>query len=207
VVRPVVCAGLCCSLSFSGLNLFFNGDGSTPGISVFGQLGATSFLPNPSSTILRPRPETWPRPFPSRPLPVAKRARSDPSACWYCHPRGPELDPDQRRAWNQDHSNGEWLRSERDGGSLWRPYRCRTVLYCDHLQYQRFLRGDRRGAATPLRSHGRVRAGLKSGKLGAATLLVTPEVAMSPEIGGPGGTVTAYSLGFGANERQLDSMR
>ena len=42
--------------------------------------------------------------------------------------------------------------------------------------------------------------GLKSGKLGAATLLVTPEVVMGPEIGAPGNTVTAYSLGFGANE-------
>ncbi len=43
--------GLCCSLSFSGLNLFFNEDGSTPGISVFGALGNTSFLPNPSGTL------------------------------------------------------------------------------------------------------------------------------------------------------------
>ena len=42
--------------------------------------------------------------------------------------------------------------------------------------------------------------GLSSGKLGAATLLVTPELLISPAIGAPGGTVTAYGLGFGANE-------
>ena len=43
--------GGCCALPFSGLNLFFDGNGSTPGISVFGPLGSPSFLPNPSSTL------------------------------------------------------------------------------------------------------------------------------------------------------------
>src|ERR1019366_8716802 len=43
--------GPCCSLSFSGLNLFFDGNGSTPGISVFGPLNTSGFLPNRSSTL------------------------------------------------------------------------------------------------------------------------------------------------------------
>jgi hypothetical protein len=43
--------GPCCNLSFSGLNLFFNGNGSAPGISVFGPLSSSSFLGDPSSTL------------------------------------------------------------------------------------------------------------------------------------------------------------
>jgi hypothetical protein len=37
--------------SFNGLNLFFNGNTSAPGISVFGQLNSSSFVPNGSSTL------------------------------------------------------------------------------------------------------------------------------------------------------------
>lgn len=42
--------GPCCSLKYSGINLFFDGDNSTPGISVFGALNTTSFLPNANSS-------------------------------------------------------------------------------------------------------------------------------------------------------------
>jgi hypothetical protein len=38
--------GPCCTLSYSGLNLFFDGNNSTPGISVYGVLNTTNFLPN-----------------------------------------------------------------------------------------------------------------------------------------------------------------
>jgi hypothetical protein len=43
--------GGCCTLPFSGLNLFFDGNSSTPAISVFGPLGSPIFLPNRSSTL------------------------------------------------------------------------------------------------------------------------------------------------------------
>jgi len=43
--------GPCCNLSFSGLNLFFDGNSSTPGISVFGPLNTSFFVPNSSSTL------------------------------------------------------------------------------------------------------------------------------------------------------------
>jgi hypothetical protein len=44
--------GPCCSSSLSaGLNLFFDGNSSIPGISVFGALNSRSFLPNSSSTL------------------------------------------------------------------------------------------------------------------------------------------------------------
>jgi hypothetical protein len=42
--------------------------------------------------------------------------------------------------------------------------------------------------------------GVTSHKLGAATLSVTPVMAMNPASGAPGGATTAYGLGFGAGE-------
>ena len=42
--------------------------------------------------------------------------------------------------------------------------------------------------------------GVSSHKLGAATLSVTPALATNPGTGAPGGTTTAYVLGFGARE-------
>ncbi|MGA3044277.1 MAG: hypothetical protein ABSF54_26170 [Bryobacteraceae bacterium] len=39
------------TFSFDGLNLFFDGNDSTPGISVFGALNGSRFLPNSSSTL------------------------------------------------------------------------------------------------------------------------------------------------------------
>jgi hypothetical protein len=42
--------------------------------------------------------------------------------------------------------------------------------------------------------------GLSSGKLGAATLFVTPALAMNPGSVAPGGTTEAQALGFGAGE-------
>ncbi len=38
--------GPCCTLSYSGLNLFFEGNNTTPAISVFGVVGSTGFQPN-----------------------------------------------------------------------------------------------------------------------------------------------------------------
>jgi hypothetical protein len=38
--------GPCCTLSYSGLNLFFKGNNTTPAISVFGVVGSTGFQPN-----------------------------------------------------------------------------------------------------------------------------------------------------------------
>lgn len=43
--------GPCCTLSYSGLNLFFDGRSTTPGISVFGPLSGSSFLPDKSPTL------------------------------------------------------------------------------------------------------------------------------------------------------------
>ena len=43
--------GPCCNLTFSGLNLFFDGNGAAPGISVFGPLNTPSFRPDSSSTL------------------------------------------------------------------------------------------------------------------------------------------------------------
>jgi len=42
--------------------------------------------------------------------------------------------------------------------------------------------------------------GVSSHKLGAATLSVTPALAMNPATGVPGGSTAAYSFGFGAGE-------
>jgi hypothetical protein len=42
--------------------------------------------------------------------------------------------------------------------------------------------------------------GVSSRKLGAATLFVTPDLAMNPASGAPGGSTTAYGFGFGSGE-------
>jgi hypothetical protein len=46
-------SGPCCtsSESFTALNLFFDGNSSTPGISVFGALNSPSFVPDANTTI------------------------------------------------------------------------------------------------------------------------------------------------------------
>jgi hypothetical protein len=43
--------GPCCTSSYSGLNLFFNGDSANPGISVFGQVGSPGFRPTKRATL------------------------------------------------------------------------------------------------------------------------------------------------------------
>jgi hypothetical protein len=43
--------GPCCNLAFSGLNLFFDGNGSNPAISVFGAVNTAGFRPDSSSTL------------------------------------------------------------------------------------------------------------------------------------------------------------
>lgn len=42
--------GPCCTLGYSGLNLFFDGNNATPGISVFGVVRSAGFLPNANSS-------------------------------------------------------------------------------------------------------------------------------------------------------------
>jgi hypothetical protein len=42
--------------------------------------------------------------------------------------------------------------------------------------------------------------GVSSHKLGAATLSITPDLAMNPATAAPGSTTTAYVLGFGSSE-------
>jgi len=42
--------------------------------------------------------------------------------------------------------------------------------------------------------------GQSSGKLGAAAFFVTPALVMSPGIVSPGGTTSAFGVGFGAGE-------
>ena len=43
--------GPCCNLAFSGLNLFFDGNGSNPAISVFGAVNTAGFRRDSSSTL------------------------------------------------------------------------------------------------------------------------------------------------------------
>jgi hypothetical protein len=41
----------CCATGANGLNLFFDGNNSTPGISAFGAINSTGFVPDGSSTL------------------------------------------------------------------------------------------------------------------------------------------------------------
>jgi len=224
-------AGPCCSLSFSGLNLFFDGDGSTPGISVFGALGNTSFLPNPSGTLSlegNPVSGSGKSFYSSGGLTVVVTGYNwndsatppgDVCQAFSFTPASGDAPSTfgsfsllvlPSAALSLSPSSGTPGGKITLTGSGFNP--SETVeIYGGHIGVAPLFTvttSNTSGffevtAAEPQHPYGPTDVyalGLKSGKLGAATLLVTPELPISPVIGAPGGTVTAYGLGFGANE-------
>ena len=219
------------SFSFNGLNLFFDGNNSTPGISVFGATNSSNFLPNGSSSTLT-----------LQVTPVAGSGRASYSAdgvivvltgyefhtpatppgdvCQgYTFAAAPGDVADYFGSFTLQVFPAAALSLSQTGGS---PGTKLTItgsgfaatetvdVYAGHIGATPLstTTTDSSGSFTviprePQLPHGPIdfyAVGLSSGKLGAATLSVTPGLLMNPGAGAPGGTTTAHVLGFGAGE-------
>jgi hypothetical protein len=222
-------AGPCCSLSFSGLNLFFDGDSSTPGISIFGALNTTSFLPNSSSTLslgVNPVAGSGRSFYTSAGVTVVltgydwNDSATPPGDVCQAFTFNPGDAPCAFGSFsllvlpaatlNLAQASGSPGTKITLAGSGFNPSET-VAIYAGHIGVAPLFTITAANASgsfdvtalEPQHPYGPMDVyalGLKTGKLGAATLLVTPELLMSPAIGAPGGTVTAYGLGFGANE-------
>lgn len=223
-------SGLCCTLSYSGLNLFFDGNGSAPGISVFGALDTTSFLPDGSSTLSL----------------AGVQAQGSGTAFYtsggvtvvltgydWNNSATPPGDVCQAFTFTPEPGNvpsafgsftlevwpaASLILSQTGGppgtelttsGSGYAPNE-KVALYVNHIGGAPMLVGtaDASGAFTtsarePQLPYGSVdfyAVGLTSGKLGAASFFVTAAMLVSPHTGVPGDTLTARGVGFGAGE-------
>jgi hypothetical protein len=224
-------SGPCCtsSESFTALNLFFNGNSSTPGISVFGALNNLSFLPDSNTTITLEA------------APVAGSGTSFYNSGSVIvvlggydanEPATPpgnvaqpfEFSPGDSLSFFGSFSLQVWPAaalslSQASGspetkitltGSGFAP--TETVeIYAGHIGLPPLFTTtttDASGAFTvsarePQHPYGPMdvyAVGVTSHKLGAATLSVIPVLAMNPATGAPGGTTAASSFGFGAGE-------
>jgi hypothetical protein len=195
-------------LPFSGLNLFLDGNGSIPGISVFGPVGSPGFLPNPSSTL-------------------SLEGNSIPgSGTSFYRSAGVVVVL----------TGYEWNNSATPPGDVSQPFAFTPNPYGDASAFGSLTltvwpaatlslsqtRGGHLGAppifasattdtsgsfsvaaAEPQHPYSPMdvfAVGASSRKLGAATLSVTPDLATSPSTASPGGTTKAYGFGFGSGE-------
>jgi hypothetical protein len=224
-------AGTCCALQFSGLNLFFDGNSTNPGISVYGPLNTGSFVPDSNSTVSLPG------------NPVAAAGTSFYSAAGviavlteydWNNSATPPGDVCQPFAFTPD-SGGEagpfgsftvqvWEAASLSlsqtsgapgtkltftgsgfdadetvviyGGTLGAPPAIATATTDAGGSFSATAREPQH----PLGPMDVFAVGLASQKLGAATLHVTPALAMNPERVAAGGSTSANVLGFGAGE-------
>lgn len=224
-------SGPCCSSSesFTALNLFFDGNGSTPGISVFGALNSPSFVPDANTTIT----------LEAEPVPgaatsfynagseivvmsgyVANAPATPPGDV--CQPF--EFSPGGSLSFFGSFSLQVWpaaaLSLSQASGSPETEITlsgtgfaaAETVqIFAGHIGAPPLFSTaatDATGsfsvtAGQPEHSYGPMdvyAVGVRSRKLGAATLSVVPDFVISPQVGVPGGSTMLYSLGFGAGE-------
>jgi hypothetical protein len=218
------------SFSFNGLNLFFDGNDSTPGISVFGATNSSNFLPNGSSTLTLQGASVagsgsasysadgvtvvltgydWNTP-----------ATPPGDVCQgYAFAPAPGGVADYFGSFTLQVYPAATLRLSQTGGppgteltttaSGFAPGE--TVdIYINHIGGPPLTTttADANGAFTvsarePQMAYGPIdiyAVGLTSGKLGAAPFFVSAAMVMTPHQGVPGDTTTAHSLGFGAGE-------
>jgi hypothetical protein len=213
---------------FNGLNLFFDGNNSTPGISVFGATNSSNFRPNSSSTFT----------LQGTPVTGSGSASYSPSGVIavltgydWSTPATPLGDVCQAFVFSPgggaDYFGSFTLTvwpaaslslSQTSGspgtkltmtGSSFAP--TETVdIYAGHIGSTPILTTttDTSGSFTatprePQLPYGPIdfyAVGLGSGKLGVAALSVTPALATHPGTGAPGGTTAAYVFGFGSGE-------
>jgi hypothetical protein len=222
--------GPCCNLNFSGLNLFFDGDASTPGISVFGPLGSSSFRPNNSSTLSlqgNPVPGSGTSFYSSAGVIVVLtgynwNASGTPpgDVCqeFVFSPAAGDIPSDFGSFTLQVFPAASLSLSQSSGspgtkltvtGSGFAPTE-KVDIYAGRIGASPLATAttDSSGsfAVTPREPqlpYGPIdfyAGGLSSGNLGVATLSVTPGLLMNPGAGAPGGSTAAYVLGFGSGE-------
>jgi hypothetical protein len=216
--------------SFDALNLFFDGNNSIPGISVFGPIDSSNFLPNSGSTWTlagAPVPGSATSFFTSGSLIVVLNAfnwnnpaTSPGNVCQsyeFAPASGDVLSyfgsftlqtyPAASLSLSQTSgSPGTKLTLVGSGFAA-----AETVnVYAGRIGTSSILTAttDASGSFTapgrePQIPYGPIdlyALGLSSGSLGVASLSVTPAMLMNPETGEPGGTTTAHAVGFGAGE-------
>jgi len=218
------------AISFGGLNLFFDGNDSTPGISVFGALNRPNFLPNGSGTLTLQY------------TPVAGSGTSFYSsgsatvvlnAYDFNVPATPPGDVCQSFAFSpatgdvadlfgsftlQVYPAAALSLSQTGGppgtrltttGSAFAPNES-VGIYLNHIGGAPLVTttADASGTftisarerQTPYGAIAYYAMGLTSGKVGAAPFFVTATMDVTPHSGVPGDTVTAIGFGFGAGE-------
>ena len=222
--------GPCCNLNFSGLNLFFDGDASTPGISVFGPLSSSIFRPNSSSTLSlqgNPAPGSGKSFYSSAGVVVVLtgydwNASGTPpgDVCqeFAFSPAAGDVPSDFGSFTLRVFPAASLSLSQASGS----PGTKLTIIgsgfaatetvdiYAGRIGVSppSTTTTDSSGSFTvtprePQLPYGPIdfyAVGLSSGNLGAATLSVTPALATNPGTGPPGGSTAAYVLGFGAGE-------
>ena len=219
------------SFSFNGLNLFFDGNDSTPGISVFGAINSSNFRPNSSRTetlhdayvagsgksfysaagaivVLTGYDLHTPATPPGNVCQGYTFAPAPGNVADYFGSFTLEVFPAAALSLSQaDGSPGTKLIMV---GSGFAP--TETVnIYGGHIGAPPLFTSTTTDASgsfavtprEPQHSYGPMdvyAVGVSSRHLGAASLFVTPALGMNPATGAPGGTTTAYGVGFGSGE-------
>jgi len=217
-------------ISFNGLNLFFDGDNSTPGISVFGSTNSRLFSPDSSSStrtlagalvtgsgtanyaaggvVAVLTGYTWNAPA-TPPGDVCQAFTFDPGGgVSFSGSFTLQVFPSAALSLNQ--TSGSPGTKVTLTGSGFAPTEA-VEIYAGHIGVPPVLAStttDASGsfadsAREPEHPYGPMdvyAVGVSSHKLGAATLSVTSALVMNPATGAPGSTTAAYGLGFGAGE-------
>jgi hypothetical protein len=216
--------------TFDALNLFFNGNNSSPGISVFGAIDSSSFRPNNGSTWTLAGASTpgsgtgfyslggvtvvlnaynWNNPAPS-PGDVCQSQEFAPAPGDVLSYFGSlTLQVWPAAALSLSQTGGPPGTELTTTGSGFAPSET-VAVYVNHIGGSPLLTTttDASGEFTissrePQLPYGPMdfyAVGLTSGRLGAAAYSVTAAMVLTPRAGVPGGTIMAEAAGFGAGE-------
>ena len=214
---------------FNGLNLFFDGSNSTPGISVLGATNNSNFLPNSASTLTLQGTSVAGsgRSFYSSGGTIVVQAGYDwnkpatpPGDVCQAFVFSPGDGADYFGSFTLQVWPAAALSINQTSGS---PFTKLTVTGSGFVPTETVDISASHPGAPPLLATTTADAsgsfavtprepqhpygpmdvyavGTNSRHLGAATLFVTPALGMNPATGVPGGTTTAYGFGFGAGE-------
>ena len=223
--------GGCCALPISGLNLFFDGNSSTPGISVFGPLGTPSFLPNRSSTLSlegNPIPGSgtsfyssagvvvvltgydWndsatppgnvSQPFAFTPNPDGDASAFGSFTLQVWPAAALALNVTEASPFDSVSLTGSGFAPSETveifAGQIGAPPLFTTAVAGNEGAFNVYAR-------EPQHPYGPMdvyAVGVRSHKLGATTLSITPDLSVIPPAAAPGGSATADGFGFGAGE-------
>ena len=217
------------AVSFNGLNLFFDGNNATPGISVFGAINNSVFLPNSSTTTTLEGTSvagSGSSFYNSAGAVVVltgynwNSAATPPGDVCQAKSFSPGAGPDLFGSFTLQVFPAATLALTQGSGAPFTPLTFtgsgfapnETIdIFGGHVGAPPVLASataDGTGsfsvaAREPQRPLGPLDVyalGVSSHKLGATTLSVTPALAANPSTGAPGATTTAYVYGFGAGE-------